>query len=42
VRLLEPVHLQASRRALVTILEERLAAGVPESALLSKAALAEQ
>jgi hypothetical protein len=41
VRLLEPVQLSASRRALVTILEERPAAGVAESALLSEAALAE-
>jgi len=41
VRLLEPVHLPAARRALVMILEERPVAGVPESALLSEAALAE-
>ncbi len=41
VRLLEPVHLPAARRALVTILEEHPVAGVPESALLSEAALAE-
>jgi hypothetical protein len=41
VRLLEPVHLPSARRALVTILENRQAAGVPESALLSEAALAE-
>jgi hypothetical protein len=41
VRLLEPVHLPAARRALVTILEEQPVAGVPESALLSEAALAE-
>lgn len=41
VRLLEPVHLSAARRALVTILEERPVAGVLESALLSKAAIAE-
>ncbi len=42
VRLLEPpVHLPAARRALVTILEERPAAGVAESALLSEAALVE-
>jgi len=41
VQLLEPVHLPAARRALVTILEERPGAGVPESALLSEAALAE-
>ena len=41
VRLLEPVHLQAARRALVTILEEGPVAGMPESALLSEAVLAE-
>ena len=41
VRLLEPLQLPAARRALVTILEERPGAGVPESALLSEAALAE-
>ena len=41
VRLLEPVHLPAARRALVTILEERAVAGPPESALLSEAGLAE-
>jgi hypothetical protein len=41
VRLLEPVELPAVRRALVTILEERPAAGVAESAMLSEAALAE-
>jgi len=39
VRLLEPLHLSAARRALVTILEERLVA--PESALLSEPALSE-
>lgn len=41
VRLLEPVHLPTARRALVMILEERPVAGVPEIALLSEAALAE-
>jgi hypothetical protein len=41
VRLLEPIHLPSPRRALVTILEERTAAGISESALLSEAALAE-
>ena len=41
VRLLEPVHLPSSRRALVTILEDRQAAGARETALLSEAALAE-
>jgi len=41
VQLLEAVRLPAARRALVTILEESPAVGVPESALLSEAALAE-
>jgi hypothetical protein len=41
VRLREPVHLPAARRALVMILEEQPVAGMPESALLSEAALAE-
>jgi hypothetical protein len=41
VRLLEPVALPAARRALVTILEEDPAVSVPETALLSEAALAE-
>ena len=41
VRLLEPVHLTSSRRALVTILEDRATPGVSESALLSEDALAE-
>jgi len=41
VRLLEPLHLRSARRALVTILDDRPVAGVPESALLSEAALAE-
>ena len=41
VRLLEPVHLPSSRRALVTILEDRQVAGARETALLSEAALAE-
>jgi hypothetical protein len=41
VRLLEPIQLPAARRALVTILEERPVAGVPETALLSEPALAE-
>jgi hypothetical protein len=39
VRLLEPVHLGASKRALLTILEE--APGANEPALLSENALAE-
>lgn len=41
VRLLEPVRLTTTRRALVTILEERPGAGACETALLSEAALAE-
>jgi hypothetical protein len=41
VRLLEPVHLSTARRALVMILEEHPVAGLPEAALLSEAALAE-
>lgn len=40
VRLLEPVHLPAARRALVMIMEEHPVAGVSESALLSEAVLA--
>lgn len=40
VRLLEPVHLPAARRALVTILEEEPASAADETALLSEAALA--
>ena len=39
VRLVEPVHLSAPSRALVTILEE--APQVHEAALMSEAALAE-
>jgi hypothetical protein len=39
VHLLEPVQLPTMRRALVTILEE--SPGVPEGALLSEAALAQ-
>jgi len=41
VRLLEPVQLPGSRRALVTILEEEPAVSVPETALLSEPALGE-
>ena len=41
VRLLEPVRLAESRRALVTILEEQAPAGVSETALLSEPALGE-
>jgi hypothetical protein len=37
----EPVHLPAARRALVTILEDEPAVGIPETALLSESALAE-
>ncbi len=40
VRLLEPVHLPAGRRVLITILEESVAE-IPEPALLSEPALAE-
>ncbi len=40
VRLLEPVHLPSARRALVTILEEKPATHVLETALLSEPALA--
>jgi len=41
IRLLEDVHLPASRRALVTILEEPSSAHPSETALLSEAALAQ-
>ena len=41
VSLLESVQLAAVRRALVTILEEEPALHVPETALLSEPALAE-
>ena len=41
VRLLQPVRLAETRRALVTILEEQPAAGVAETALLSEQALGE-
>ena len=41
VRLLETVEIAGARRALVTILEDEPAASVPESALLSERALAE-
>ena len=40
VRLLEAIQLTAARKALVTILEDAPAAGVPETALLSEQALA--
>ncbi len=41
VYLLSPISLPAARRAFVTILEEKPAINVPETALLSEAALAE-
>lgn len=41
VRLLEPVQLQAKRRALVMILEEQPGMSVSETTLLSESALAE-
>jgi hypothetical protein len=41
VRLLEPIHLPAARRALVTILEDSPAAHPSETALLSERALAQ-
>jgi len=41
VRLLEPAHISTARRALVIVLDEEPAIGVPETALLSEPALAE-
>ncbi len=41
VHLLKPVHIQASRRALVTILDEAPIGDTHDTALLSEAALAE-
>ena len=41
VHLLKPLRVPSARRALVTILEESPASGLPESALLSEAVLAE-
>ena len=41
VRLLSPIRLPTARRAIVTILEEEWIGRVPETALLSEAALAE-
>jgi hypothetical protein len=41
IRLLEPVLPGVPRRALVTILDEQPTEHVPESAMLSEAALAE-
>ena len=41
IHLLEPLHLPTHRRALVTILEEEPSIIIPETALLSEKALAE-
>ncbi|MGH7962762.1 MAG: hypothetical protein ACRERD_13195, partial [Candidatus Binatia bacterium] len=41
VRLLETIQLTAARKALVTILEDAPTIGVPETALLSEQALAQ-
>jgi hypothetical protein len=41
VRLLQPIHLAGTRRALVTVLEEQPIVTVSETALLSEPALAE-
>tara|TARA_Y100000294_G_C8288662_1_gene229821 strand:- start:67 stop:288 length:222 start_codon:yes stop_codon:yes gene_type:complete len=41
VHLLEAVQVQGQRRALVTILEEEPTSNIPETALLSEQALAE-
>ena len=41
VRLLEPIQLPTARRALVTILEYEPLDNIPETALLSEPALAE-
>ena len=41
VRLLSPIRLPVARRAIVTVLEEEWINRVPETALLSEAALAE-
>jgi hypothetical protein len=41
VRLLEPIRLAETRRALVMILEEQPTAGVSETALLSERTLGE-
>ena len=41
VHLLEPVHIQASRRALVTILDEAPISDSHDTALLSEPVLAE-
>jgi len=41
VRLLSPIRLPVARRAIVAVLEEEWINRVPETALLSEAALAE-
>ncbi|MBU1262462.1 hypothetical protein KKG61_05665 [bacterium] len=41
VRLLEPIYLSTPQRAMVTILEEKRAINICETALLSEPALAE-
>lgn len=41
IRLLEPIQLPGARRALVTILEDEPLTNIPETALLSEPALAE-
>ena len=41
VRLLEPLQLESSHRAIVVILDDTAGAGVHETALLSEQALAE-
>jgi hypothetical protein len=41
VHLLEPLHLPRQRRALVTVLEDEPSKNIPETALLSENALAE-
>ena len=41
VRLLEPIRLPKARRAFVTILTDELTPDIPETALLSEPALAE-
>lgn len=41
VRLLKPIHLSASKRAIVTILEDEPAKAASETALLSEQALAQ-
>lgn len=41
IHLREPVHLTTARRALVTILEDEPSVAIPDTALLSEPALAE-